>query len=125
MSHLLDSNVLLWWLAAPASLSNAARAAISNPAGLVHVSSISVYELQVKARKGLLRHVPESFEVAIRGERFLELPMTIAHAEAAAALPMHHRDPWDRLLIAQARVEGFSIVSSDRVFVRYGVRVVW
>lgn len=125
MNHLLDSKALLWWLTDPDALSARARSAISDPASLVHVSAISVYELQVKARKGLLGRVPESFEVAIRGERFLELPATIAHAEAAAALPIHYRDPWDRLLIAQAQVENLSIVSSNHVFARYGVRVVW
>lgn len=125
MSHLLDSNALLWWLEESPRLSPAARAAIAAPTNDVWVSAISIYELQVKARKGMLPGLPTDLAGLVTRQRLRELPVLFAHAEAASALPYHHRDPWDRLLIAQAQVEGLSIVSADRVFARYGVRVVW
>lgn len=125
MSLLLDSNALLWWLADSPSLSRRARAAIEDAGAAIWVSAISVYELQVKARKGLLVGLPPNLGALIARQPFRELAVSIAHGEAAAALPMHHRDPWDRLLIAQARLEALSVVSRDRVFGAYGVRVVW
>lgn len=125
MRLLLDSNALLWWLDDARSLSVSARQAIGSSESTVWVSAISVYELEVKARKGLLAGLPLQLGALVARQKFNELAVSIAHAEAAAALAMHHRDPWDRLLIAQALVEGFSIVSSDRVFARYGVPVVW
>jgi PIN domain nuclease of toxin-antitoxin system len=125
VSHLLDSNALVWWLDDSPRLSPAARAVIADVRDDVWVSAISVYELQVKARKGQLQGLPTTLGALVAAQRFRELPVSLAHAEAAAALPLHHRDPWDRLLIAQARIEGFAVVSADRVFARYGVRVVW
>jgi hypothetical protein len=77
-----------------------------------------------EARSGLLSGLPWNLGAAIARQPLREMLVSIAHGEAAAALPMHHRDPWDRLLIAQARLEGLSVVSRDRVFGDNGVRVV-
>jgi PIN domain nuclease of toxin-antitoxin system len=125
VSHLLDSNALLWWLDDSPRLSKVARATIADRAAEIWVSAISIYELRVKARKNALQGLPGNLGELVIRQPFRELPVSIAHAEAAAVLPMHHRDPWDRLLIAQAQVEGLSIVSADRIFGRYAVRVVW
>jgi PIN domain nuclease of toxin-antitoxin system len=122
---LVDSNALVWWLDDAPDLSRRARAAIVQNPGTTWISAISVYELQVKARKGLLPGLPSNLGAVLAAQGFSELQVSIAHAELAAELPMHHRDPWDRLLVAQAIVENLSIVSADRLLVRYGVKVVW
>jgi PIN domain nuclease of toxin-antitoxin system len=90
----------------------------------VWVSAASGWEATIKMARGRLRlHQP--FDVLIAADDFTELPVTLAHASALAALPHHHADPFDRVLIAQARVEGATIVSHDRGFAPYGVPMIW
>ncbi len=125
MSLLLDSHALLWWLIDSPSLSRAARNAIARPGEDILVSAVTFYELRLKAEAGRLLGVPEDLAGACAAEGFRELPVTVAHATLAAALPLHHRDPWDRLLVAQARLQDCAIVSVDRLFQAYGARVVW
>lgn len=128
MKLLLDTHALLWWLFDDPRLPAAARAAIADPGHTVFVSAASGWEIATKYRIGKL---PEAAEVAadlpryVRRARFAVLPVTLEHALAAGALPGPHRDPFDRMLIAQARVEDLPVVSGDPVFRDYGAAVVW
>jgi PIN domain nuclease of toxin-antitoxin system len=123
MKLLLDTHVALWWQRDDRRLNKAARHAIGK-ADLVWVSAISGWEVSIKSALGRLR-IDEPFRVLIAADDFTELPMTLAHAEALAALPLHHTDPFDRALIAQAAVEHATLVSHDRALEPYGVTVIW
>ena len=112
MTLLLDTHTFLWWLEDPQLLSPAARKAIGNGANTVYISAVVAWEIAIKRALGKL-DAPDDLETAIVANRFIPLPVTIAHALAVETLPHHHRDPFDRLLIAQARHEGFRLVSRD------------
>jgi len=88
------------------------------------VSAATAWEAAIKAALGRLRY-PDSIETGVEASGFEKLPITFAHAESAAALPAHHADPFDRILIAQARLEGLTLVSGDRAILRYDVPVLW
>ena len=118
---LLDTHVVLWWRADDPRLGSAAREAIAI-ADFVHVSAASVWEAGIKMRLGRLR-LPEPFAKGVADSGFSELPVRFAHAERAAELPGHHDDPFDRMLIAQAQVEGLTLVTHDRVIWQYDVPV--
>lgn len=129
MSNLiLDTHTLLWWLFDDPRLSTAARASIANPKARIWVSAVSAWEVATKARLGKL---PEAGDVLtklpqyIRKARFLELPVTIEHSLKAGALPGPHRDPFDRMLIAQSFVTDYPVVTTDQVFKEYGAKVIW
>lgn len=123
MKLLLDTHALLWWLRDDRRLNRAARRAIAD-ADYVWVSAATACEAALKVAKGQLR-LPEPFRVTIAADHFTELPLTLRHAEELQRLPRHHGDPFDRILVAQARVEGATIVSHDRDFEPYGVTVIW
>jgi PIN domain nuclease of toxin-antitoxin system len=120
---LLDSHAILWWVRDDRRLGREARRAIAG-ADVVWVSTVSGWELAIKVAKGRLR-ILESLRATIVADRFTELPLTLRHTEELERLPAHHRDPHDRLLIAQARVESATIVTHDRAFEAYGVPVLW
>ncbi|MGB6165139.1 MAG: type II toxin-antitoxin system VapC family toxin [Pseudonocardiaceae bacterium] len=119
MRLLLDTNVLIWWLAESPRLSAETREAITGELEVM-VSAVSAFEIAAKAAAGKLR-VPGDLAVQITEQTMIELPVTVRHGLAVGQLPMHHRDPFDRLLIAQAGCEGLTIVTSDRVFAAYDV----
>jgi PIN domain nuclease of toxin-antitoxin system len=119
---LLDTHAFLWWVADHRSLGAAARRSIREAAE-VHVSAASAWEAAIKASLGRLV-MEDSFGDAVQESGFLALPITFAHAAAAGALPPHHADPFDRMLIAQAAVESLTIVTRDRWFAAYGVPVI-
>lgn len=121
MNLLLDTHVVIWWDAG-APLSDAAMSAIQS-ARQVLVSAASAWEVAIKAELGKIRSTRTLAE-ACAGAGFDELPVTFAHAQAVSRLRRVHRDPFDRLLVAQARVEGLTLVTRDPVFARYGVPVV-
>jgi PIN domain nuclease of toxin-antitoxin system len=121
---LLDSHAFLWWLAEDPKLSAGARQAVADPSATVHVSAATVWELAIKAALGKLELDGADLVVEIEENDFVELPMTARHAHAAATLPRHHDDPFDRMLIAQARIEGLTIVTRDPAFRAYGVAIV-
>ena len=123
MKLLLDSHAIIWWVRDDRRLGREARRAIAG-ADVVWVSSASGWELAIKVANGRLR-IPEPLRVTIAADRFTELPMTLRHTEELERLPLHHGDPHDRLLVAQARVEGATIVTHDRAFEAYGVPVIW
>jgi PIN domain nuclease of toxin-antitoxin system len=118
---LLDTHVLIWWDEGR-RLAAEARRAIAN-ADSVYVSAASAWEVAIKAGLGRLRPI-RTVEQAVDESGFLELPVTFRHAERVGKLPPHHRDPFDRLLIAQADVEELTLVTRDAVFTRYGVGVI-
>lgn len=120
---MLDSHVLLWALADTSMLSGETRRLIADSRNYVAASAVSVWELGIKAAHGKL-WLPDDLETVIRSTGFADLPITFAHAGEAAALPRVHSDPFDRLLVAQARIEQLELVTRDRRLVEYGVRVV-
>ena len=123
MKLLLDTHAILWWVRDDRRLGPEARRAIAS-ADVVWVSAVSGWELSIKVAKGRLRIV-ESLRVTIAADHFTALPLTLRHTEELERLPLHHRDPHDRLLVAQARVEGATIITHDRAFEAYGVPVIW
>lgn len=123
MNLLLDTHVALWALAdGPARLGRTTVDAIRNRRNLVAVSAATVWEVEIKRALGKL-DAPDGFALACVERGFDELPITFDHAEAAARLPRHHDDPFDRMLIGQATVEHFVLVTADRAFGAYGIAV--
>lgn len=123
MKLLLDTHVFLWWRAEPRRIDRKVERAISR-ARLVYVSAASAWEAAIKAQLGKLRF-PGRFVEAVDQSEFTRLDITFAHAEAVRDLPPHHPDPFDRLLVAQAAVEGLTLVTADRQFEPYRVPVLW
>ncbi len=124
MRVLLDTNVLLWWMTGSERLTPSWRALISDRANLVYVSAISAVEIGLKVTIGKLPPTPEPIATAITTTGLLELPFTLAHGQAVTDLPWRHKDPFDRMIIAQAQVEGLPVATSDHVFQKYGLRLV-
>ena len=126
MRLLLDTHAFLWYVTDDARLSAAARAAASS--GDVRLSVASLWEMAIKHGLGKL-DLPGPFatffeaQLAVNG--FGLVPVELAHLDAYAALPFHHRDPFDRMIVAQALAEGFTVVSRDPALARYGVEVLW
>lgn len=120
MRILLDSHVLLWWMADPDRLAAGAREAISDPRNLVHASAASVWELGLKVSRGKLR-LPSGFHTQLAGQGIDPLPFTAAHAMASVALPPIHGDPFDRALVAQCQLESLTLATRDVVLGDYGV----
>ena len=118
---LLDTHVLLWSLTEPRRLSQHAREAVEDPRSEVFVSSISGWEIAVKHALGKLQ-APDDLEAGIKQQGFTPLSLTFRHAEQARALPPHHGDPFDRMLVAQAQIEGLIVITRDRHISRYDVR---
>lgn len=122
MRLLLDTHALIWWLEGGARLSEQSRAAISSRANEVRVSPVSAVEISIKVVKGKL-DAPGDLTAQMAHHGFAALPVTIEHAVAMREFAANHGDPFDRLLIAQARCEGLTIVTADRAFVAYDVPV--
>ena len=125
---MIDNHFLLWWLFDDPKLSHIAHSIIQAPDNIILVSSASGWEIATKHRLGKL---PDAHEAAhnlpalLLRSRMDVLPITMEHALAAGMLPGPHRDPFDRMLIAQSRIEGLPIVTSDPVFKQYPVTLVW
>ena len=113
---------MIWWDANDPRLGGNARALIQN-APAVYVSAASAWEIIIKTALGKLRTTRRPSQV-VADAAFAELPITFEHTECVSALPPHHSDPFDRLIVAVARVEGLTIVSSDRQLTRYDITVV-
>ena len=121
MRLLLDTNVLLWWLSDDRRLAKEAREIIANPNNDVLVSAASVWEVAIKAALKRIEIQLDDLEGAIIRSGFQPLPIGLRHAVAVGRLPAVHRDPFDRMLVAQAGIEELRVVSHDRVFERYGL----
>ena len=126
MNLLLDTQTLLWWREGSRRLGPRARAAIEYRAVAVRVSAVSAWEIAIKLQSGRLK-LREPLErwmpAAVEGSGFGTLAVTMTHAIAVASLPIHHADPFDRLLIVQAQIENLTIVTSDTAFGRYDVTI--
>jgi PIN domain nuclease of toxin-antitoxin system len=128
MTLLLDTHTLLWFLTNDSSLSKRARAAIEDPANVSHVSSASLWEVAIKFALGKLKlpaPYADIFPRQLELNGFVLLPITPAHCATLLGLPFHHRDPFDRLLLAQAKAEGMTLVTDDGQFGAYGVPLLW
>ncbi|MFH1604778.1 MAG: type II toxin-antitoxin system VapC family toxin [Pseudomonadota bacterium] len=128
MRLLLDTHAFLWWIEDAPTLSRKARAAIADPQNQCLLSLASSWEMAIKLSLGKLklpdgieRFIPE--QLAANG--FSQLQIDFRHVAKVAALEFHHRDPFDRLLVAQALEGGLPIVTSDPVFTKYGVKRIW
>jgi len=125
---LLDSHTLLWWFLGDASLTRTAREAISDTDNLMLVSAASAWELAIKFSAGKLpraANLVANFSTEVDEEGFQLLPISAEHGIRAGLLPGPHKDPFDRMMIAQALAENIPVMSNDRVFEAYGVRRLW
>ncbi len=120
MRLLLDTHAFLWWQAGGSALAPAARQAIAASDSVVYLSAASAWEMAIKRAKGRLES-PTDVAEAVDANGFRELPISVVHAQSVGALPPHHDDPFDRMLIAQAKLEGLTIVTRDPAFKAYGV----
>lgn len=122
MQLLLDTHALLWWMGDMPQLGATARRHIMQPDNRAIVSAVSVWEIEIKRALGKLK-APGDIKAAIDASQFETMPITIDHSIAAARLPPHHQDPFDRMLIAQAKEENLTIVTKDQVFPAYNVPI--
>ncbi len=120
MTLLLDTHCLLWWLGDPAQLSKLAQKAIRDGRNTVYVSAAVAWEIAIKKALGKLE-APDDLQEVLKANDFHALPITVGHALATRLLPDIHRDPFDRLLIAQALEEGFRLVTRDPEIAKYAV----
>lgn len=128
MRLLLDTHAFLWWLAGDEALSLPARTAIADESNDVFVSAVSAWEITTKHRLGELPGVAAivaDLDAAIASQRFIGLPVSVRHGQAGGTLPGPHRDPFDRMLIAQAMVDRLVLVSNEAIFDAYGVGRLW
>ena len=120
MNFLLDTHVLLWWLGGHVSLSKTVHRMMSDGTNLIFVSAATAWEISIKQTLGKLQ-APNDLEDALRLSGFLCLPISIAHALLAERLPPHHDDPFDRLLVAQAKIEKLTLVTRDPKQILYDI----
>lgn len=120
MRLLLDTHVLLWWLGDDPALGEIARAVIADPANLILLSAASVWEIRIKQAIGKL-DLPADFAEVLAEQAFEPLAVTVSHAHAVKELPLLHRDPFDRMLVAQARIERLTILTRDHLIMQYDV----
>lgn len=128
MRLLLDTHALIWWLAGDETLGRRAREAIGDEANSVAVSAASAMEVATKFRIGKLPAaalLARDFEAIIADQGFAELPITVRHARLAGEMNIAHRDPFDRLLIAQAQAEDMALVSNKSLFDGFAVKRIW
>ena len=118
---LLDTHVLLWWLEDNALLNAKAKATIIKGQNQVYVSAATTWEASIKKSLGKLK-APDDLDGIIKDERFLELPISCYHGQLAGQLPPIHRDPFDRMLIAQAQAEGLTLLTGNLNIMKYSVR---
>ena len=122
MRYLLDTHILLWWLTNDKKLSKALRLIIADPENTLYVSSASVLEISIKTCLGKLS-MPENLEEDFIENGFIALPITIQHARLAGQLPDIHRDPFDRMLLAQAQLEKLTLLTHDKALKKYKIAV--
>jgi PIN domain nuclease of toxin-antitoxin system len=128
VKYLLDTHTLLWFLLNDTQLSGNAKSIIADSSNDVFVSPASYWEIAIKISLGkykLEQPFAVFFEQELINNRFSILPITIQHAETICTLPFHHRDPFDRLLIAQVMVEDIPLISNDKVFEKYSIARLW
>jgi PIN domain nuclease of toxin-antitoxin system len=124
MRLLLDTHVLVWCLSGDRRLPPATAELIRDPATDVYFSAVSIWEVAIKSALGKIRADVNVMLKYLIGEGFAELPVMARHTVATVTLPMHHRDPFDRLLVAQSRLESLRLLTNDRIMALYGEPVV-
>jgi PIN domain nuclease of toxin-antitoxin system len=122
---LLDTHAFLHWAAGNSRLPQRAKAAIANPRNEVVLSAASIWEIRIKVARGSLRLRFDNVGEKAREYSFDLMPMMPDHAQLAGDLPRHHDDPFDRMLVAQARIEGLTLVTGDALIEPYGVPSIW
>jgi PIN domain nuclease of toxin-antitoxin system len=122
MNMLLDTHVLLWWLNEDPTLSAKSQAAIADSKNLVFVSAVTIWEIRIKEALNKLK-IPDNFKDVLDEQPFNLLNITHEHAHAIKDLPAYHRDPFDRMLIAQAKVEGLTLVTRDVHLKKYRISI--
>lgn len=128
MRLLLDTHALLWWLSGDPHLVEPARRVIQEEGSDVYVSAASAWEIATKARIGKLpgaESLAQDFAAEIERHGFLPLPISVEHGQRAGNLPGPHKDPFDRMLIAQAQAENLILVSNEAIFDQYGIQRQW
>ncbi len=123
MRLLLDTHAFLWWVSDWDEIAEKTRNSIADPENEVFVSAVSGWEIAIKRANGRLV-APDNLSAVVEAKHFEHLPLTFEHAEKAAVLPPHHRDPFDRMLVAQAQVEGLALVTRDARIPLYDVPTV-
>lgn len=123
MNLLLDTHVLLWWLDDNPGLSRRARTVIADGNNLVFVSAGVIWEIQIKHALGKLK-IPKNFRIVLDQQGFELLDITVEHAYAVGKLPLYHRDPFDRILVAQAKLENMILVSRDKRIKKYKIPLI-
>lgn len=128
MNVLLDTHAFLWWVIDDSQLSNTAKATIADPSNIIYLSAVSAWEIIIKERTGKLS-LPEPPETYIpsrlASNQFASLTVQMQHVLQIASLPDHHRDPFDRLLIAQSQIEQIPILTVENMIGQYPVKVIW
>lgn len=124
MIVLLDTHALIWSLEDSPRLSAAARTIIEDSANVILVSAASAWEITIKRTLGRLA-APEDLQEAIEAAGFTQRSITFADAGRIGTLPEHHRDPFDRMLVAQALVDGVPIISCDPLVAQYPIQIIW
>lgn len=125
MRLLLDTHVLIWSLSSPGRLPRRLVRRLEDPATVVFASAASTWEIAIKAALGKIDASPDEVAAGIRETGFTELSVSVAHTCRLADLPNHHRDPFDRMLVAQALEEGLTLVTSDRALHSYPIPMLW
>ena len=118
---LLDTDVFLWWLSDDPQLGKVARLAISDPRNQVFISAVSTWDVSIKKSSGKLS-APDDLDAIVEEEGFSKLPISLYHGDQAGLLPQYHKDPFDRMLVAQAQSEGLVIVTNGKFVTQYNIR---
>ena len=128
MRYLLDTHTFLWWVLDDSQLSPVCRQIIAEPANTIYFSAASAWEISIKARAGKLplpetpmRYIPDR----LHRNRFVALSISIEHTLQTYTLPLHHRDPFDRILVAQGQIEDLPILTADNLIKQYAVATLW
>ena len=119
---LIDTHILLWWLSDDPALGMEAKKNISDGRNEIYVSAATTWEISIKKALGKL-DAPDDMDAIVEEERFLKLPISLYHGQMAGRLPNRHRDPFNRMLIAQAQAEGLILVTTDALFEQYGIHI--
>lgn len=128
MRILIDTHVLIWWTAKLDRLPERVRTQLSDPGHQVFVSAATAWEIAIKVKKGKLEFDGEflaNFDDRVRDLAFLPLPILAIHCVAAGGLQVDHKDPFDRMIAAQARTEQLALISTDRVYKKFGIETIW
>jgi PIN domain nuclease of toxin-antitoxin system len=121
---LIDTHALIWWRADSPRLSLRARCEIADPKNEIYISVVTLWEIVLKRSSGKL-NFPDDLEQVLREDSFGLMPIDYRHLAALERLPLLHKDPFDRMLIAQASAEGVPLITNDRTLARYRVQIVW